>query len=240
VSGRVGVSEFLLFVLAAGALAVVARARGTGREFRLGVISAVSAAAAVYAVGSIRGDVDWYLTAYMSAIAVPLALGWMLFAIDVLPKWGSRVVIVGLVICCVAAVVAAIRAPLYDNRAFPNEQRYRNDTEAAWSLLAPRLDVMKGRTVVLGGDPRLVPTIAGVALKLANAGIGVQVTKPLVPTFGPERRAPSDRAADILITTRTPDGYEVVGQTTAKMLRLPVVVSLLRRTVQVSAVNRSP
>jgi hypothetical protein len=135
-------------------------------------------------------------------------------------------VIAALAVCVVAATVVAATASVYDNRAFPNEARYRRDAESVFRLLAPRVDSYRGHTVVIGGDPALVPAIAGVALKLEDAGVGIRVTDALVPTFGPERRAPANRDADIVVSTDTPRGYERLGTTTAVMLRSRVVVSV--------------
>jgi hypothetical protein len=226
VHGRSGATAFVAFAGAAVLLIVLAGRRDERHARRLGIVSLAAAFAAVYAVASIRDSVGWYLTAYMTAIVVPLALGWILIALHRAPRPATRVVLAALVVCTAAAVGVASTTSVYNDRAFPNEPRYRVDAEAAWQLLAAHVRDFRGHTVVLGGDSALVPTISGVALDLEEHGVAIRVTDALVPTFGPERRAPTTRRADILVTTDVVAGYEVLGRTTSAMLHLPVVVSI--------------
>jgi hypothetical protein len=226
VHGRWGAGAYALFVGAAVVLIYVARRCEEPRARRLGIVSLAASIAAVYTVTAVRGPVYWYLIAYLTAIAVPVALGWILLALHTYEAWARRVVAIVLLVAASAAVFVASTTSLYDNRAFPFEARYRSDVESAWALLAPNVTTFRGHTIVLGGDPALVPTISGIALKLEHNGVGVRVTDALVPTFGPERRAPATRRPDILVTTTPPDGYDTLGRTSSVMLRLPVVVSI--------------
>ena len=230
VHGRWGEVELVAFVVAAAALVLVGRIRRSRPVTRLGVISIVVAVAAVYSIESIRGPVYWYLTAWMSALAVPLLLGWLLVAVEVVRPLGGAAVKASLVIVAVAAAVVASSTAVDDNRAFPNEPLYRADTAAAWRLVAPAAAEDRGRPLLLGGDPALLPTIAGVALEMTRSGVDVRVTDPLVPPFGPEERGAARLRPELLITVRKPPpGYRILGRAPSKLLGAPTVIVSLNR-----------
>lgn len=219
VNRRWDVIALVVFIVVA-AILVMAGARRRSRPLtRLGVIALASAVVAVYSMASVRGPVYWYLGAYMSAIAVPLLLGWLLLIVDALHVWGPRLVVGALGVLTVIAVASAATTPIDDNRAFPNEPIYRANTEAAWSVVHPLVSDKHVKELVLAGDPALLPTIAGVALKIEQSGVSVRVTPPLVPWFGPERLAPSDATPIISITTApTPNGEHLIGYAPSRLL----------------------
>jgi hypothetical protein len=219
-----GVLAFVGFVVIATTLIAVAAMRRSRPAMRLGVVSLVGALAAVYSMASVRGPVYWYLGAYMSAIGVPLLLGWLILAIDAVGIWGPRMIVASLCILTLLAVVSATTTPINDNRAFPNEPTYRANTEAAWRVVEPIVANNRGHHVVLAGDPALLPTIAGVALKIEQSGVTVLVTAPLVPWFGSERLARRESTRRISITSGpVPVGYRIVGYAPSRLLSAPII-----------------
>ncbi len=76
-----------------------------------------------------------------------------------------------------------------DNRAFPQEGKYRADTEAVWGIAQPALTVQRDtpRTVLLGSDSQSIPALAGLAVRLELRGLAVRVGPDLGVYFGPER-----------------------------------------------------
>ena len=211
------------FLGVATTLVVIAVRRQSRPATRLGVVALVGAFAAVYSMASVRGPVYWYIGAYMSAVAVPLLLGWLLLASDRFPIWGPRIVAGSLGVLTIFAVTSAATTPINNNRAFPNESIYRTNTEAAWRVVEPIVGPGRDR-VVLTGDTALLPTIAGVALKLEESGIRVRVTAALVPWFGPERLAQRGSGQEISITSgAVPDGYRLVGHAPSRLLGAPMI-----------------
>ena len=231
VHGRWGELECAVSLLASAAVVVVGIRRRTKRPARLGVTAFITILAAVYSVVSIRGPVYWYLTAWMSALAVPVLLGWLLVVVDVFPRRGEWVVGAGLLIAVAASVFVAATTPVDNNVAFPNEPHYRAATLAAWRVVAPVVDRQRSGEVVIGGDVALAPTIAGVALRLEQTGVNVQVPSSLVPPFGPEEAAHGQQP--LILFTQTafpPAGYSVIGQTPAQpLLGLPATTISVRK-----------
>src|SRR5436190_8155613 len=80
-----GVAAFVVFLAAAAVLIVFGWRRGHSLSLQLGIVSAAGAVTAAYAVSGIRGEVYWYLTQWISAVGVPLLLGWLL-----LWRWTPR------------------------------------------------------------------------------------------------------------------------------------------------------
>jgi hypothetical protein len=233
VSQHLGELALVLFIAFAGALVIVARKVGTRLQFRLGVVSLVGAFVAVYAMASVRGPVYWYVGAYLSAIAVPLLLGWLLFVTRILPVWGPRLIVAGLSALTLVAVVSATTTPVDDNRAFPNEDTYRANTEAAWRVIRPIVsDYAEHRTVALSGDPALTPTIAGVALKIERFGVRVFVSSALVPWFGPERLARRGLARISITSGSVPAGSKLVGYARSRILGSSRVIISIEQGAQ--------
>lgn len=218
VSGRQGEVALLLFFVLCAALVVVARRREEVLPGRLGIVAAAGGLVAVVSVHSIRGPLYWYLTAWMSGLAVPLLVGWLQILSRLRPY--SRGVL-GLLTAAlvVVAVLRASTTPINDNRAFPNEPLYRRNTIDAWQVLAPAVAHDRGRTVLLGGDPGLAPTIQGVALKLTRAGIHVRVPANWSPPFGPENVGAAGGAIGVMLTVGAPPaGYRLVGHAPSAVL----------------------
>jgi hypothetical protein len=90
---------------------------------------------------------------------------------------------------------------------------------AVWQVLQPAVQHDRGQTVLLGGDPGLEPTIAGVALKLTQDGIDVTVPDALIPPFGPEEAGSPHTARRFLITEGGPPvGYRSLGTAPSELL----------------------
>jgi hypothetical protein len=76
----------------------------------------------------------------------------------------------------------------------------------------------------MAGDLALMPTLAGIALKMEQAGFRVRVEQHLVPKFGPERRAGTETALRLAITSGSaPGSYRVVGSAPSRLLGTPSV-----------------
>ncbi len=185
--------------LAVGALSALAIVVGrlptvACREaVRLGAVSLAAVVVSVWAVHSIRGEVYWYLVAWISAIAVPAALAWLLI-IERLAgtRWAGGLLLVLFAGALAAALSAATGTRLVDNRAFPQEGHYRAETEAVWDIAKPALDAPRGpagtaRTVLLGSDSQSIPALAGLGVRLELRGLAVRVGPGLGVYFGPER-----------------------------------------------------
>jgi hypothetical protein len=175
-------------VVAAGALAAVAvyvgLRVGAADAARLGVVALVALVVSVWAVHSIRGEVFWYLAAWISAVAVPAALAWVAI---VARMAGDRAMLPAAVLFAVAlgaALASATGTRLYDNRAFPREPAYRADVQGVWAVVAHSLPAGQ---VLLDGDAGSIPALAGLAQRLELRGLAVRVTPDLGVYFGPER-----------------------------------------------------
>lgn len=232
--GHRGQAQFGLFLaLSAGLIAVGAISRSAPLT-RLGVVSLVSALAALVSITAIRGQGGWYYTAWMSAIAVPLLLGWSVVIVDIVPRLGRVLVPTVLAAVSIAALIASSTTPIDDSAAFPNEPGYRANTLEAWRLISGPLSRMGIKRVVLGGDPALMPMLSGVALRMAMTGIEVSVPSTLVPPFGPEEESHPDTKPAVLISISDPgSGYGVVGRVPSLVPGFPAaIVSLARSLVR--------
>lgn len=204
-------AAFAIFLLAALLLAILGWRGGNGAHLRLAVISGVGALVAVYSVRSVDGQVYWYLTAWMSALVVPLLLGWVLLLAELLPRLGMAVVVGGVAAVAILAVMASSTTAVEDNRAFPNEPRYRAATLTAWRMLKPFLRADRNGLVIVSGDSDLVPTLAGLVLKMSRNGISVKVTFDLAPPFDLGYRSPPGTKPEYLLTTTgVPNGYREI------------------------------
>jgi hypothetical protein len=218
-----GVAVFVVFVVAAGLLIFLGHRLGNVLARQLGVVSLVAALAAAFAVGGIRGEVFWYLTAWMSAVTVPLFLGFLL-----LVPWRERVIVGVVVGVGLVASVVAIWKPLYDNRAFPNEANYRNEVRAVWADVAPTL---KGRDhrLLLSGDLDVFAPLDGVADRAARKGWHVHVSKNLEPYYGREFAARGGAPVSIFITRSgtPPPGAVLLGESLGiRTYRYPSIFGL--------------
>jgi hypothetical protein len=227
--GHRGQAQLGVFLALAVGLIAVGVVRHSRPLTRLGIVSLVSALVALTSITAIRGQGGWYYTAWMSAIALPLLLGWAVLVIHLLAKVATVLVPAGLLVVSVSALIASATTAVDDNAAFPNEPGYRANTLAVWKLISGPLEQMRVRQVVLGGDPGLMPTLSGIALRMRLSGLTVRVPSTLIPPFGPEEDSPVSATPAILITTTDPGGdYVIVGRLRSEVSGFPVAtVSLL-------------
>jgi hypothetical protein len=230
VHGRRGQAELALYLFLAVVLGAVSWLVGRRLPFRLAAVSILATVLALYSVTSIRGPAYWYLTAWMSALAVPLLIGWLVLLADLVGAVAGSTVIVGVIVLTGFSVLATLGVSIDNSPAFPNEPRYRAADLAIWKLAGPALTGR--RRVVLGGSPALEPMIAGLSLRLEARGTSVTVLSDLVPPFGPEERASSGRPALVVTTAPPPPPYSVLGRVPAQpVLLLPSeIVAVLRPT----------
>lgn len=227
--GHRGQVQLAIFVLLSTALVVAGVKMQARSLFRLGLVTLVSTALALVSITAIRGAPGWYYTAWMSAITVPALLGWLLLLLHLFPRVATAAAAAAIAVLTVAALSASITVPVNDDPAFPNEPGYRANALDAWHLISASLEKAHVKRVILGGDPSLIATIAGVALRMTIAGISVKVPSALVPPFGPEERAGPTEVPTVLITTGNPgEGYHVLGLLDSHVQGIPAAtVSVL-------------